>query len=448
MKSLFLGAALAAAAPASAQDMPGMAMPPAPTKPTAPSASAEDTMPGMDMHDHAAMTGRPASAAPMRSMTMGDSGYVAGSGTSRLPAASEMTGLHLMPGDWMLMIHGYAWGALTGQSGPRGQDGAYVQSMGMIEATRSLAPATRLQLRTMLSLDPLMGERGYPNLFATGESAHGVPLVDRQHPHDLFMELSARIDQDVGPGALFLYGGLPGEPALGPGAFMHRPSARFLTQAPIGHHWFDSTHIAFGVLTAGYGTTTWQIEGSVFNGREPGENRWNIETGRLDSWSLRATITPTDHWSAELSYGSLKHPERLHPGIDERRLIASVSYSGGKLDLTTGVSIKKQVPGDTLDAWFGEATYALTARHALFGRIESLTNNELFETDPTSPLHDRTFRVTRFTAGYAYSMPVGSWATLAIGGEASAFAKSSALDQSYGRAPLAGTLFAKLMLGQ
>ncbi len=408
-------------------------------------------MPGMDMstpapnpdptHDHAATAG----AAPMK---MTDSGVLTGSGTSRLPAAAAMTGLHLMPGDWTLMVHGYAWGAFTHASGPRGDDEAYVQSMAMVEATHDLDPATRFQLRAMLSLDPLMGERGYPSLLATGESAHGQPLVDRQHPHDLFMELSGRVDRDIGPGALFVYGGLPGEPALGPGAFMHRPSARFLTQAPIGHHWFDSTHISFGVLTAGYGTKSWQIESSLFNGREPDEHRWDIETGRLDSWSIRGTVNPSDHWSAEISYGRLKHPERLHPEDDESRLIASVAYAGGGLDLTAGFSAKKREPGRTLDAWFGEATYAFSPRHALFGRAESLRNDELFEDDPLSPLADRPFRVERFTAGYAYSLPIGSWASMALGGEGSVIAKPAELRAAYGKTPLSLTVFAKLILGQ
>ncbi|NIJ09646.1 hypothetical protein FHS31_003283 [Sphingomonas vulcanisoli] len=426
MKIVLSGAALAVAvaAPASAQEM---SMPP---------------MPGMEMpapahHDMAAMDGM-----------MGDGRSAAASGTSRLPAEDKMQGLHIMAGDWMLMAHGYAWGAVTDQGGPRGANKAYVQSMAMVEAGRPIGPGVDLTLRTMLSLDPLMGERGYPNLFATGETAHGVPLVDRQHPHDLFMELSARIDVAAGPGKLFVYGGLPGEPALGPSAFMHRGSARFLAEAPITHHWFDSTHITFGVVTAGYATKLWQIEASAFNGREPGENRWNIETGALDSWSVRATVTPSAHWAGQVSYGYLRHPEKAHPGENEGRLTASVSYAGSGLDVTAGFSRKDRLPGRALTAWFGEATYVLAGPHAIFGRIENVDNDELFETDPASPLHDRAFGVTKVTGGYSYTLPLGNALSVALGGQVSVYSKPKALEAAYGDAPVSGTLFAKLMLGR
>lgn len=384
------------------------------------------------------------SVGPMMDMNLPSA---AGSGTSRLPSADEMVGLHVMTGSWMVMMHGYAWGAVTDQGGPRGADMAFVQSMAMVQASRPLAPGLDLQLRSMLSLDPLMGKRGYPNLFATGESADGVPLLDRQHPHDLFMELSARIDIAAGPGSLFVYGGLPGEPALGPSAFMHRGSARLIPNAPITHHWLDSTHITFGVVTAGYSTSLWQLEGSVFNGREPGENRWNIETAPLDSWSVRASLTPGANWAAQVSYGRLKHPERLHPGEDEGRLTASLSYSRPAFDATFAFARKDRIPGRSLTAWLGEATWALTKRHAVFGRIENVANDELFETDHASPLHDRTFRVTKLTAGYAYTVPLGLF-SLALGASGSVYAKSAALDAAYGKAPKSFTLFAKLALGR
>ena len=382
-------------------------------------------------------------------MTMGDGTSTAGSGTSRLPADDAMQGLHLPAGAWTLMLHGYAWGAYTDQGGPRGRDMAFVQSMGMIEATRPLGDRFRLQLRGMMSLEPLMGERGYPNLFATGETAHGIPLVDRQHPHDLFMELSGRIDRDLGGGrSLFVYAGLPGEPALGPSAFMHRGSARLIPEAPITHHWFDSTHITYGVVTVGYETPRWQIEASAFNGREPGENRYNIETAPLDSWSARASFTPGPHWAMQVSYGHLVEPERTHPGENENRITASVSYAARGLDLTAGWSRKDALPGRARPAWFGEGTWDVSARHAVIGRVERVANDELFEAMPASALADRLFHVAKFSLGYAYKVPIGKVASLALGVSASAYAKPAALDAAYGRAPKSLTLFAKLALGQ
>src|SRR5690606_16686205 len=192
------------------------------------------------------------------------SGPVEASGTARLPQAEGMMpGLHFDLGSgWSGMAHGYAWGVYTEQTGPRGDDKLYVQSMAMLMAERHFKGG-RLQLKTMLSAEPLMNNRGYPNLFATGETAGGEPLVDRQHPHDLFMELAARVDVDIAEGTrAFLYGGPVGEPALGPPAFMHRASARLNPESPISHHWFDSTHITYGVVTAGVASSMWQIDAS------------------------------------------------------------------------------------------------------------------------------------------------------------------------------------------
>jgi len=308
-------------------------------------------------------------------------------------------------------------------------------------------------LRSMLSADPLMGKRGYPDLFASGETAHGLALIDRQHPHDLFMEMAGRIDVTTGADKrLFVYAGLPGEPALGPSAFMHRGSARFDPEAPITHHWFDSTHITWGVVTAGYATRGWQIEASAFKGREPDEDRYNIEMPKLDSWSVRATWNPSPAWSAEVSYGALHSPEALHPEQNERRLIASASYSAHGVDLTAGYSRKDIRGGRVLPAWLVEGTWAITKRHAVFGRFENVLNDELFEREEqlgiAEPLIGEPFRVSKFTAGYAYTLPLGKSFAVALGAAASAYAKSDRLDEAYGRNPHSLTLFAKLMLGR
>jgi hypothetical protein len=298
----------------------------------------------------------------------------------------------------------------------------------------------------MLSLDPLMGPRGYPNLLTTGETAHGQPLVDRQHPHDLFMELAARVDVPIGgDDSLFVYGGPVAEPALGPSAFMHRGSAEYEPLAPITHHWFDSTHITYGVVTAGWGSPHLQLEASAFRGREPDEHRWDIETPSLDSWSVRATWTPSPHWAIEASHGRLNSPEALHPEEDETRTIASMQYARPGLATTLAFSAKHRIGGRTLTAWLGEANWTLTRHHTLFGRIENVANDELFP-DPTDPRHDRPFRVTRASLGYAYRLPVGPF-EMALGGAVDAYGKPAALDAAYGDAPLGYTLFAKLSLG-
>jgi hypothetical protein len=292
-----------------------------------------------------------------------------------------------------------------------------------------------------------MDAAGYPNLFATGETAGGLPLVDRQHPHDLFMELAGRVDVNVGPGTtLFVYGGPVGEPALGPSAFMHRGSARYNPEPPITHHWFDSTHITYGVVTAGISAPKWQLEGSAFRGREPDEDRWDIETPRLDSWSVRATWSPVPAIAIQASYGQLKEPEALHPGEDEHRTTASAHYnSGNGLAAMIAFSAKDRVPGETFTAWLGEVNWDIDRHNTLFGRAENVRNDELFP-DHDDPLHDTGFRVTKLQAGYARRIPLGAF-ELALGGSLATYLKPAALDAAYGSRPVQATVFARITLG-
>ena len=402
----------------------------------------------------AALARAPVGAA-MSGMTMGTANgwYSPGSGTARLPAAEgPMRGAMFAAGEWMVMAHGYAWGSVTDQGGPRGDDMAFVQSMAMLMADRDLGDRFHLQLRGMGSLEPAMGRRGYPNLFATGETANGVPLVDRQHPHDLFMELAARVDYRLGGGVLggdanlFLYGGPVGEPALGPSAFMHRGSARYQPLSPITHHWFDSTHITYGVVTGGLSAPKFQLEGSWFKGREPDEERWDIDPIRLDSWSLRGTWTPSPYLAVQVSHGHLKEPEVQHPGENENRTTASVQWARGGVATTLAWSRKDRQPGDVLNAYLAEATWEISPAHAVFARVENVTNDELFP-DHDSTLHDRRFRVTKAEGGYAYRLPIVGALGVALGGTVAAYAKPDALDAAYGDDPISWTLFAKLAVG-
>jgi hypothetical protein len=431
---LALAAALLAT-PAVAQDMPGMAMPPQPsTSPQHEHMPDMADMPGMDQ--------------PMPAMGMGGTAYTGGSGTARLPAAEGMMrGTMIQAGGWSVMAHGYVWGVYSDQGGPRGQDKAFATSMAMAMGDRDLSERVHLQLKGMASLDPYMGAPGYPNLFATGEEAHDRPLVDRQHPHDLFMELAARVDYRLGgEDSLFLYGGPVAEPALGPSAFMHRGSARYLPLAPITHHWFDSTHIAYGVVTGGYATPTVQIEASGFRGREPDEHRWNIETPALDSWSVRGTWTPSPNWVVQVSHGYLNQPEPQHLGENEARTTASVQFASGGLTTTFAWGLKDRVPGRALSAFLAEASWEIGRHHALFGRVENVNNDELFP-DETDPLHDRAFRVTKAEAGYAYRLPIAGPVGVALGGTVAGYLKPAALDAVYGDDPVSWTMFAKFALG-
>jgi len=402
-------------------------------------------------HDHSQMDhSMPGMAMPDGEMDMAQpapSGPSSGSGTSLLPANEGMGGLHIPAGDWMVMAHGFVSTQYTDHSGPRGDDKVYATSMFMLNGERDIDWG-RIQLKSMMSLEPAMDARGYPNLFATGETAGGQPLVDRQHPHDLFMELAARVDFNLGGSTrAFLYGGPVGEPALGPSAFMMRGSASYNPEPPITHHWFDSTHITYGVVTAGLTSNLWQLEASAFRGAEPDEHRWNIETPKLDSWSVRATLTPSPAWAIQASYAQIKQPEALHPGEDEHRFTASAHYADSKgFSAMLAFSNKDRVPGKSLSAWLAEANWNVDQRNTLFGRFENVANDELFP-DHADPLHDQTFRVSKFQLGYARRIPVGP-VELALGGSVSAYAKPDALDAAYGRNPWGYTLFARINLGE
>ena len=420
------------AVPLHAQAMPGMNMPAQPAQLQPPShdmAQMDPAMPGMD---HGAMTGMAMHGA-LGTYTMTREA----SGTSWQPESAPMDGLHVMSGPWTIMVHGDATLVYDNQGGPRGATKTFSQSMLMAMASRPVGDRGTLGLRAMLSLDPLMGKSGYPLLFATGETADGKEeLVDRQHPHDLFMEVSASYSYDLGRGrSLYLYGGLPGEPALGPPTFMHRVSGMDVPEAPIGHHWFDSTHITFGVLTAGYSQGPWKIEASAFKGREPDQHRWDLESPKLDSWSVRGFWNPNPNLSFQLSTGHIHSPEQLDPGKDEQRTTASISYNrplgqGGNWATTIAWSHKDERPGPALTGWLGETSLRLKDRHILFARAEHVQEAELFG---SGPLAGDIVPIAKLSAGYAYELPMGKGpARIAFGGLASAYAFPDRVKPAYG----------------
>ena len=285
--------------------------------------------------------------------------------------------------------------------------------MGM--AQRPLGDGT-LQLRTMISPEPLMGKRGYPLLLASGETANGRDrLIDRQHPHDFFMELSGSVSQNIGPkGSVFLYAGLPGEPAFGPPAFMHREAILDSPEAPISHHWLDSTHITFGVVTAGAVLDQVKIEASRFNAREPDQHRWNIETGPVDSTALRVSWNPTRTLSLQGSWARFIDPEQLEPGVDQKRWSASALWAahvapGWKAAATIAWG-RKAAHGHKDDA----VAMEVSLKHrqwTLFARGEVAENREL------SDLHDGpSFRIAKISVGAVRDFRVADHLSLGAGG--------------------------------
>ena len=315
----------------------------------------------------------------------------------------------------------------------------------MAIAQRPLGPGT-LGLRAMLSLEPAtIGKEGYPLLLQTGETADGrTPLLDRQHPHDLFMELAGSYRLASGDRSLFLYGGLPGEPALGPPAFMHRFSGLHVPVAPITHHWLDSTHIAYGVLTAGAVLDRVKVEASAFRGREPDENRWNIETPKLDSQAFRLSVNPSERWALQASYGRLHSPEQLEPEVDQDRTTASVMYDGAwgrdwRWEGTLAWGRNRNRPGHLLDAFAAEAAAALGARHVFFARAEQVEKDELALAP--DPLAGRVFEVGELTGGYRCDFWRRDHVVIGLGAAATLVRIPRTLRPAYGEAPTAGLIF-------
>ena len=370
-----------------------------------------------------------------------------GSGTAWQPEATPMHGLMFHSGGWMTMLHGFANTAYDRQGGPRGDEKTFTGSMLMAMASRPLGGGT-LGLRSMLSLDPAMGRGGYPLLLQTGETANGVTaLVDRQHPHDAFMELSAAYSIPIAAeAAAYLYAGLPGEPALGPSTFMHRFSGAPNPEAPLTHHWLDSTHVTMGVVTMGASTGPWKLEGSRFNGREPDQNRWNIENRRFDSSSVRLSYNPSSLWSAQVSYGNLASPEQLEPEVRVRRSTASVMYQATVAGRAWGTTLAwgrndKRAGGKDrkLDGWLLETALELTRADTLFGRAERVNNDELFpEADPR---HGDVARVGKITLGMVHDFASTGPVKWGIGALASAYRIPGALQSSYGAHPRSFMVF-------
>jgi hypothetical protein len=268
---------------------------------------------------------------------------------------------------------------------------------------------------------------------ASGETANGRDrLIDRQHPHDFFMELAASVSQNIAPkSSLFLYAGFPGEPAFGPPAFMHREAIMDSPEAPVSHHWLDSTHISFGVVTAGFVAGRVKLEASRFNGREPDQHRWNIETGPLDSTAIRLSWNPTSTLALQGSWGDFTSPEQLEPGIDQKRLSASALYARevapGWMFAGTLAWGRKTIEHHHDDAYVGEASL----KHrgwTLFGRAEMTDNRELVAGVENGP----AYRVGKISLGAIRDFSIASHLSLGAGGLFALNFVPDALSLSYG----------------
>jgi hypothetical protein len=288
-------------------------------------------------------------------------------------AGHDMSGGSASP--WMLMSDGVLFATFNHQGGPRGGNEFRSTNWLMGMASRPAGGGT-LTLTGMFSLEPAtVGACGYGLLFQVGEACDGQLLVDRQHPHDLLMQASASWRVPLGASTSLTLAVAPvGEPALGPVAFMHRPSAAENATAPLAHHWLDSTHIAMGVVSAGVQRGRWTVEASLFHGGEPDDNRWDLmDPGALDSWSTRVWFDPSPEWSAQVSHGFLKQPEAFEEG-DARRTTASLAWWRKRDNGFTAATVaygRNDKSHDDYAALLAEATHRRGV-YTGYGRFETL----------------------------------------------------------------------------
>jgi hypothetical protein len=363
---------------------------------------------------------------------------------------------------WTFMQDGVVFGMFNHQGGPRGGDEFKVPNWWMGMFSRDVGKS-KLTFTTMLSLDPAtVGKQGYREIFQVGETFEGRPLIDHQHPHDLFMQLAAvwrtPLTDKTG---LTLAGGPVGEPALGPVAFMHRASVAENPLAPLGHHTLDSTHIAFGVMTAAVDHGPWTAEASIFNGREPDENRWDFDFGRLDSVSGRLWYKPTPAWEFQVSTGHLREPEQLEPGNLQRTTASAAWFrqDGPSFSAMTVAYGINAAHGTTRQALLGEGTRR-AGRNTVFGRVEArqaetallLAESEGIALQPTCPSAVHCLGVDEQRRDWLGALTIGgtrdiaSWRGFegALGVAATFYAVPEILRATYGDHPVSFQIFFRL----
>ncbi len=471
------------ASPQTQMNMPGMQVPAASPNPQAspqqkmdmnmpmpsasPSARPMGQMPGMDMG------GTNMNMGPLIVMNGNDMGIrvgasdthimsmgAMGSGTTWQPSSGPMHMYHKQSGDWLLMFHYNLIAVMNRQGGPRGVTKAESANWFMPMAYHKLGKGT-VQLRGMFSFEPFtFPPGGSPLLFQTGETFKGQPLIDHQHPHDLFMELSAQYTLPLRErGTWFTYFGYPGEPALGPVAFMHRASASENPSATLAHHLQDSTHISFGVLTTGFTYRWLKLEGSIFNGREPDENRYNFDSHKWNSRSARLSIMPNPNWTMQVSYGFLRSPEGQEPDTDIRRATASVQYNrpfhrGNWASAFVWGRNHTSNPSEihNLNGYTFESTVNFRDKNYLYTRLELVDKDELLRPSDRALLgitdDHPSFRIGGYTFGGVRDIWTNDKVSMGIGSDLTFYSKPSILNRIYGNNPVSWKLFFRIRPGK
>ena len=378
-----------------------------------------------------------------------------GSGTAWLPDASPMYGYMFHTPKWMYMLHGNLLLRYNNQDftnkGSRGNSEFDAPDWFMFMGQRQAGKNGLFHFSTMFSFDaPIGGGNGYPLLFQSGEAYKGKAIVDRQHPHDLFSELSVSYSQALSKQTdVFVYVGYPGEPALGLVAFMHRPSALGNPDAPLTHHWVDATHITFGVATLGVRYGPFKLEGSSFTGREPDDNRYDFDKPRFDSWSGRLSFNPSGNWALQVSHGLIKSPELLHAGEDVNRTTASAIYSkslkgNSTVNATAVWGLNKTAGHQGENALLAEGEWRKN-KLALHARYEWVQKSiEELSLDEAVYGHDAVFPVNAFTVGFNYDLLRLGQTRVAGGSQVTFYHADEKLNSLYGKNPMAFEVYVRL----
>jgi hypothetical protein len=362
--------------------------------------------------------------------------------------------IHTSFGNWTLIFHGTGFLVETQQSGPRGFDKLYSTNWLMPMLSRDFGRQT-VTFRTMFSLEPAtVTKRRYPELFQSGETAYGLPIVDAQHPHDFIMELAGRYDfRRSDRSRLFVYGGPVGEPALGPPAYPHRASASENPLAVLGHHQEDSTHVSVSVITLGFIQGPVQLEASTFHGQEPDENRWNFDTGWPDSFSSRLTMRLNNNFSSQFSIGRINHREVLEPGLATLRITASIHqnarFSNGHISSSLIWGRNDDLAGQAsrfFNSYTAESTVNFLNRNWVWMRIENVDRDRTLLAGETPAAlqvpEDPIGRVQAYTFGYERDLPIGpSFLNIGLGAQASVYGLPLQLKSTYGDRPAAISVF-------
>jgi hypothetical protein len=378
----------------------------------------------------------------------------AASGTSAEPNSTPVPMLMSMKSDWMLMLHGSLFVMDLQQTGPRGGDKFFSTNWVMGMAEREWGPG-QLTLRTMLSLEPAtVTGRRYPLLFQQGETAYGLPIVDGQHPHNFVMELAALYDWKLGERTLLsFYGGLVGDPAIGPTAFPHRASASENPVGTLGHHQQDSTHIAYDVVTMGLTHGIVRVEGSGFHGREPDESRWTISAGAIDSWATRLTVQPGKNWSGQVSYARIASPEALFPTENQARTTASAMYNrpfatGNWASTALWGRTRSLADNSKENSYLLESTLRFATRNYVWTRMENAgRSNELLNGERPLPpgfVEEPLAHVAAYTFGYDRDFNLIPHLRTAFGGQITFYGVPQVLQADYGSHPVGGVVFLRI----